>query len=60
MDPSTGLSARFLNAIKEWPLWLLVAVALSLTVFVAVPAFRDLASPPVRVCEGRFTAETGQ
>ena len=46
MDPSsTGAWARALNAIKKWPLWLLVAVALSLTVLVAVPDFRPLASP---------------
>ena len=37
--------ARALDSIKEWPLWLLVAIALSLTVLVAVPNFRDLASP---------------
>lgn len=44
MDPS-GWLARALSAIKDWPLWLLVAIALALTVFVAVPAFRELASP---------------
>ena len=37
--------ARTLNAIKEWPLWMLVAIALSLSVLVAVPDFRNLASP---------------
>jgi hypothetical protein len=46
MDPSsTGMWARTLDAIKEWPLWMLVAIALSLTVLVAVPDFRNLASP---------------
>jgi hypothetical protein len=37
--------ARALDGIKQWPLWLLVAIAVSLTVLVAVPAFRSLASP---------------
>jgi hypothetical protein len=45
MDPSTGIWARALDSIKEWPLWLLVAIAVSLTVLVAVPDFRNLASP---------------
>src|SRR5712691_10078442 len=46
MDPSsTGMWARALDSLKEWPLWLLVAIAVSLTVLVAVPDFRNLASP---------------
>ena len=48
MDPaSTGAFARILIAIREWPLWMLTAIALSLTVFVAVPDFRQLASPVI-------------
>jgi len=45
MDPSSGMWARALDSVKNWPLWLLVAIALSLTVFVAVADFRTLASP---------------
>jgi hypothetical protein len=46
MDPSsTGMWARALDGIKQWPLWLLVGIAVSLTVLVAVPDFRSLASP---------------
>jgi hypothetical protein len=45
MDPSSGIWARALDGVKNWPLWLLVAVALSLTIFVAIPEFRALASP---------------
>jgi hypothetical protein len=46
MDPSSsGIWTRAIDAIKEWPLWLFVAVALSMTVLVAVPDFRGLASP---------------
>jgi hypothetical protein len=37
--------ARALDSVKNWPLWLLVAIALSLTILVAVPDFRALASP---------------
>jgi hypothetical protein len=44
MDPSPGIWA-LLEGVKNWPLWLLVAIALSLTVLVAVPDFRALASP---------------
>jgi hypothetical protein len=45
MEPSSGLWARALDSVKNWPLWLLVAVALSLTVLVSIPDFRALASP---------------
>lgn len=45
MDPSSGMWARVLDSVKNWPLWLLAAIALSLTVLVAVPDFRGLASP---------------
>jgi hypothetical protein len=45
MDPSPGIWARLLDGIKNWPLWLLVAIALALTVLVAVPDFRALVSP---------------
>lgn len=45
MDPSSGIWARALDGVKNWPLWLLVAIALSLTVLVAIPDFRALASP---------------
>ena len=44
---STDLGARVLGAIKEWPLWLLVAIALSLSVILAVPDFRGLIFPAV-------------
>jgi hypothetical protein len=43
MDATTSIWARTLAAIKEWPLWLLVAIAGSLTVLVVVPDFRNLA-----------------
>jgi hypothetical protein len=39
---STDLGARILGVIKERPLWLLVAIALSLSVVLAVPDFRGL------------------
>jgi hypothetical protein len=45
MDPSSGTWARVLDSVRNWPLWLLFAIALSLTVLVAVPDFRALASP---------------
>jgi hypothetical protein len=48
MEPvsTTGAWAKTLGIIKDWPLWLLVAVAVSLTVFVAVPDFRHLVVSP--------------
>jgi hypothetical protein len=50
MDPATtNLGARILAAIKEWPLWTLVAVALSLSVMLAVPDFRGLLFPSVTI-----------
>lgn len=49
MDPSnTGVLARALDGIKQWPIWLFVAIALSLTVFVVVPDFLNLAPPTLR------------
>jgi hypothetical protein len=39
--------ARALDAMKQWPLWLFIAIALSLTVFVIVPDFRNLAPPAI-------------
>src|SRR5262252_1332723 len=43
MEPASAW-AKVLGALKDWPLWLFVAVAASLTVFVSVPDFRALAS----------------
>jgi len=43
---TTGTLASIASAIKDWPLSLFVAVALILSVFVAVPEFRELVSPP--------------
>jgi hypothetical protein len=38
MDPATAnLGTKILTAIKEWPVWILFAIALSLTVILAVP-----------------------
>jgi hypothetical protein len=45
MDPTISLGARILEAIKDWPLWFFVAIALSLAVFVAVLEFRVLIAP---------------
>ena len=44
IDPSSAATffARMGNALKEWPLWLLLGVAISLSVFVLVPDFRAL------------------
>lgn len=50
MEPtsSAGAYAKTLSLIKDLPLWLLTGVALSLIVFLYVPAFHDLASPTAR------------
>ncbi len=47
-DPinTTGIAAKVGNAIKGWPLWLLVAVALGLTALAFVPAFGALVPAP--------------
>ncbi len=45
VSATTGTWAKIAAALKDWPLWLFVAVALSLTVFALVPEFRQLASP---------------
>jgi hypothetical protein len=48
VDPlgtATGLWAKIAKQLKDWPLWLFFAVAISLTVFVVVPEFRQLVSP---------------
>jgi len=44
MEPTGAASAwtKVVDAVKQWPLWLFLAVALSLSVFIAVPAFRNL------------------
>ena len=46
MEPvsTTGTLAKILGTIKDFPLWLLSAVAISLTVFALVPKFSHLAS----------------
>jgi hypothetical protein len=43
---ATGALAGAATKLKDWPLWLFVAVALTLTVFGSVPEFRELAPPP--------------
>lgn len=47
-DPinTTGVAAKVGDAVKNWPLWLLVAVALGLTTLALVPAFRALVPAP--------------
>jgi hypothetical protein len=48
MEPvstTTGAWAKIAAELKDWPLWLFFAVAISLTVFVLVPQFRQLVSP---------------
>jgi hypothetical protein len=44
MEPAGAASARakVVDAVKQWPLWIFWAIALSLSVFVAVPAFENL------------------
>ena len=39
------LGRAYFGAIKEWPLWFLVAIALSLSVILAVPMFAALIFP---------------
>ena len=46
LDPATTrLGTRLLSAMKNWPLWSLFAVALSLSVVLAVPDFRRIVVP---------------
>jgi hypothetical protein len=47
-DPisTTGIAAKVGDAVKSWPLWLLVAVALGFTTLALVPAFRALVPVP--------------
>ena len=49
MEPASTASAwaKIAETVKDWPLWLLVGAALSLSVFLAVPDFRGLVSPSV-------------
>ena len=46
MEPASATTgstwAKIAASLKDWPLWLFVAVALSLTVFLLVPEFRQL------------------
>ncbi|MDE2229301.1 MAG: hypothetical protein KGL11_09710 [Alphaproteobacteria bacterium] len=43
---TTGVAAKVGDAVKNWPLWLLVAVALGLTTLALVPAFCALVPAP--------------
>ncbi|MGA7711121.1 MAG: hypothetical protein WCA81_04410 [Rhizomicrobium sp.] len=47
-DPinTTGVAAKVGDAVKNWPLWLLIAVALGLTMLALVPAFGALVPAP--------------
>jgi hypothetical protein len=45
VSATTGTWAKIAATLKDWPLWLFVAVGLSLTVFALVPEFRQLVSP---------------
>jgi hypothetical protein len=49
MEPAStvGAWAKITEAVKDWPLWLFVGVALSLSLFLGVPDFRGLVSPSV-------------
>lgn len=50
MEPASAAGAwvKAAETIKDWPLWLFVGVALSLTVLLAVPDFRELVSPSIK------------
>jgi hypothetical protein len=48
VSATTGTWAKIAAELKDWPLWLFAAVALSLTVFVLVPEFWQLVSVPTR------------
>jgi hypothetical protein len=47
VDPASAAGAwvKATEAIKNWPLWLFVSIALSLTVLLTVPDFRELVPP---------------
>jgi hypothetical protein len=49
VDPASAAGAwvKAAETIKDWPLWLFVSIALSLTVLLAVPDFRELVSPSI-------------
>jgi hypothetical protein len=50
LEPASATSswAKIAGALKDWPLWLFVAVAPSLSVFTSVPQFRELVAPAGR------------
>jgi hypothetical protein len=51
MEPLTASGAslaKALSAIKDFPLWLLTAISLSLAVFLGVPAFTGAVSENTR------------
>lgn len=45
MEPiaTASTAVKTANVVKDWPLWFFFAISVSLTVFVAVPMFRDAA-----------------
>jgi hypothetical protein len=47
-DPinAAGIAAKVGDAVKSWPLWLWVAVALGLTALALAPPFRALVPAP--------------
>jgi hypothetical protein len=50
LEPASTTSswAKIAGVLKDWPLWLFVAVALSLSIFASVPQFRELVTPAGR------------
>lgn len=50
MQPAgaVGTWVKVAEAVKDWPLWFFVGVALSLSVFCVVPEFRELVSLSIR------------
>jgi hypothetical protein len=51
IDPinTTGTFAKIATAVRDFPLWLLSGLAMSATVFLGVPIFRNLVSPTVDI-----------
>jgi hypothetical protein len=45
---TTSSMAKIAGALKDWPLWLFVAVALSLSIFASIAQFRELVPPAGR------------
>ena len=45
LDPATRLGTRLFSEMKNWALWSLFAVALSLSIVLAVPDFRRIVVP---------------